>query len=86
MFLRSAILICVIWPAVCSAASADDSDVLTAVVADICGGDLSSKYLIPDTAVDADYPSRVLEGADISPEISQSQRAQQTEPPISSRR
>jgi hypothetical protein len=33
---------------------------------------LSSIYLVPDNAVDADYPSRVLEGADISPEISRS--------------
>ena len=49
MFLRRAILVCVIWPAVCSSASTDDSEVLTAVVADICGGDLSSKYLVPDT-------------------------------------
>lgn len=72
MILRSALLMCMSWPVVSSAAPTDDSEVLTAVASDICRAAYSSKYLVLDTAEDVDSSPGNLEGTGLNPEVAQS--------------
>jgi hypothetical protein len=69
MIFRSALLICMIWPAVGSAASADDSDVLAAVVADICGVTTSSQYLVLEPSEDLGSFPGEIDNTGISPDV-----------------